>query len=543
MSSPKKEILVLGGGFAGVYTARCLEKILRPEEASIHIVNVENYWVNQPLLAEVISGSVGITDVVSPIRRLCRRTHLVMRSVESIDLRSKTVIVSPGFRPRRLELHYDYLVIALGGRTDFSRMPGMVEHALPFRTLGDALEVRNRLIHTLEEADVETDPDMRAKLLTFVVAGGGFSGVEVLAEINDFVRRVKRNYLRLRDEPVRAVLIHSGARILPEVDERLAFTAQKILVRRGVDLRLKDRLVAATSEKAILKSGAEIPTKTIVSAVPSAAPPVLQKLDCAKDKDRLQVNGNLELVGYEGQVWALGDCAAIKTQSGNAVPATAQHATREARVAAKNIAATIRGAKPSLFSFEGLGKMGSLGHYSAVADILGVRISGFFAWFVRRTIYLMKMPGFNRKVRIACDWAIALIFPPDLVQVRLLRGSAISRQHFEPGEIVFNQGDLGNCVYVIEKGECDVLLEKDGETVRLAALKGGDYFGEMAVLNDVSRSATIRTRAAMDVLVIPKSDFDMLKTAVPAFGNVFRELARTRTAAGTARTAREENSR
>ena len=273
-----KKVLILGGGFAGVYTARSLERLLRPGEAEITIVNRENYWVYQPMLPEVISGSIGLTDVVSPIRRLCPRTRLVMREVESIDLDRRTVTVSPGFRPVATTLSY----------------------AMPFRTLADALAVRNHLIHALEEADCEEDADLRGKLLTFVVGGGGFSGVEAIAELNDFIRAVKSNYPRLRGETVRCVLIQSGDRILPEMAEPLAVFAQKLLRKRGVEIILKDRLRAATSERAILKSGVEIPCKTIISTVPSAAPPVLDRLQCKKDRGKLLVDSALCLVDYPG---------------------------------------------------------------------------------------------------------------------------------------------------------------------------------------------------------------------------------------------------
>src|SRR2546421_2007230 len=191
-----KRILILGGGFAGVYTARTLEKLLRPEEAEITLVNRENYWVYQPMLPEVISGSIGLTDVVSPIRRLCPRTRLVMREVELIDLEQRTVTVSPGFRPVQTKLPYDYLVIALGAVTNFYGMPGMIENAMPFRTLADALAVRNHLIHALEEADCEDDPELRRKLLTFVIGGGGFSGVVVLCELNYIIGAVKAPLLQ-----------------------------------------------------------------------------------------------------------------------------------------------------------------------------------------------------------------------------------------------------------------------------------------------------------------------------------------------------------
>ena len=530
MPGSKKKVLILGGGFAGMYTAKHLESLLQPEKAEISLVNLENYSVYQPMLPEVISGSIGLTDVVSPIRRICPRSHLIMRDVEEIDLARKVVTVSPGFRPRRLELPYDYLVVALGGTTSFYGMPGMLENAKPFRNLADAVSLRNHLIHALEEADVETEPGLRSKLLTFVVAGGGFSGVEVMAELNDFVNSVKNHYSRIRKEKVRCVLVHSGDRILPEMTQDLAVFAQRILARRGVEIVLKDRLAAATSEKAIFKSGVEVPTKTIVSTVPSTVAPVLQKLECAKDKGRLLVNSFLELNGYEGTVWALGDCSSAKTKAGNPVPPTAQHAIREAKTVAHNIAAAIRGGTRLEFAFEGLGKLGSLGHFSAVAEILGVRISGFPAWLLWRGIYLSKFPGFSQKVRIGLDWLTALLFPPDLVQLKMLRESDIRRQHFEPGEVVFNQGDFGDSVYVIEKGTCEVIREQDGQRRHLADLGGGDYFGEMAVLADVSRNATIRATTPLDVLLIPKDDFSTLKNAVPAFGDVFKELAKARSA-------------
>jgi NADH:ubiquinone reductase (H+-translocating) len=528
MSSTEKRILILGGGFAGVYTARHLEKMLKPGEASLSLVNRENYWVYQPMIPEIISGAIGLTDVVAPIRELCRRTELVMRDVECIDLKKKMVTVSPGFRPRKMEIAYDYLVIALGSTTKFSGMPGLVEHARPFRNLADAMNLRNHVINVLEEAEVEPDPEIRAKLLTFVVAGGGFSGVEVIAELNDFLRRVKRRFPELRDQKHRCVLVHSGDRLLPEMEPGLAGFAHRILKKRGVEIILKDRLAAATSEKAILNSKNEIPTKTVISTVPSQIPPVLQKLDCQYDKGRLQVNGNLELVGYEGQVWAVGDCASITTAGGQPVPPTAQHATREAKTVAQNIAATLHGGPSSAFSFEGLGKLGSLGHYSAVAEILGIKISGFPAWCLWRTIYLMKMPTLNRKVRIFLDWALSVFFPPDLVEVRNVAENGISRQHFEAGEVVFYQGDVGDKVYIIESGQCEVLQHRDNLENVVATLGAGDYFGEMAVLSDTSRNATVRAMTRMDVLLVSKGDFDLLKKAVPAFGDVFSNLASKR---------------
>jgi NADH dehydrogenase len=230
----------------------------------------------------------------------------------------------------------------------------------------------------------------------------------------------------------------------------------------------------------------------------------------------------------------LGDCASIKTASGKPVPPTAQHATREATTCAMNIAAAIRGGQPALFTFEGLGTLGSLGHGSAVAQIFGMKISGLIAWVLWRTIYLMKIPGVKSKFRISIDWFTHLLFPPDLAQTRMEQESGIKNQHFEPGDVVFHQGDLGDSVYVIEKGECDVIKEDDGASRVLATLGAGDYFGEMALLSDKTRNATIRAKTAMEVLLIPKGDFDTLRKSVPAFGEVFHELARKRAPAHSA---------
>jgi NADH dehydrogenase len=280
-----------------------------------------------------------------------------------------------------------------------------------------------------------------------------------------------------------------------------------------------------------LQSGTEIPCKTVVSTVPSALPPIVQRLDCPKELGKLLVNTGLELKNYEGKVWALGDCAAIKTVAGTAVPPTAQHAIREATTAAINIAAAVRGGKRAHFRFEGLGTLGSLGHGAAVAQIFGVKVSGLLAWLLWRCVYLMKMPGLNRKVRIATDWLLHLLFPPELAQTKVAFESGIRNQHFEPGDIIFQQGDLGDSVYVIEEGECEALREEKGERELLTTLSRGEYFGEMALLSDRTRNATIRARTAMNVLIIPKADFNKLRRSVPAFGDVFSELAKRRAVA------------
>src|SRR6266496_2691320 len=273
----RKRIVILGGGFAGVYTAMHLEKALRRrDDLEILLINKENYFVFQPMLAEVVSGSIGMLDTVSPIRRMLPRTDLHVREVESIDIENQTITTTPGLHPHPNVIPYDHLVLALGNVTDFRGLRGLPEHAIPFKNLGDALFIRNHVIHVLEEAAIEhNDKRLRLQLLTFVVAGGGFSGVEVVAELNDFVREVVRNYPQIDSSEVRVVLLHALDRILPELDERLALYAQNILAKRGVEILLNTRLKAASSEEAILADGARIATRTLISTIPSSPNPLI----------------------------------------------------------------------------------------------------------------------------------------------------------------------------------------------------------------------------------------------------------------------------
>jgi NADH dehydrogenase len=531
----RKRVVILGAGFAGVYAAQHLEKLRgRKDDFDIILVNKENYFVFQPMLPEVISGSIGLLDTVSPLRRMLPGTDIHVREVEAIDLQRRTVTTSPGFRPHPHVIGFDHLVLAVGNVTDFRGLRGLPEHALPFKNLADALRLRNHVIRALEEASIEVDdPQLRAQLLTFVVAGGGFSGVEVVAELNDFVRGVARNYPRIDPAELRVILLHSGDRILPEMTERLALFAQKLLGRRGVDVRLGCRLEAATGEEAVLAGGARIPTRTIVSTVPASPHPIIESLEVPKGKNsRIKTDAFLQVEGAPN-VWALGDCALVPTPGGAGVcPPTAQHALRQGRVAAHNIVATIRGGEKKRFDFKGLGQMGALGHRSAVAEIMGVKVSGFFAWWLWRTIYLMKLPGWGRRLKVGTSWTLDLLLPAELIDLKLTASAGIAREHFEPGEEVFHQGDVGDRIYIILSGQADVVRE-DGEREKLLAQLGaGEYFGEMALLNQTTRNATVRCAAPLDVLSVPKREFNLLAASIPELRRSFEDLMARRSGAG-----------
>lgn len=532
----RTRVVILGGGFAGIYTAAHLEKALASrDDLEIILINKENYFVFQPMLAEVISGSIGILDTVSPIRRLLPRTDLHVREVESIDIKDQTITTTPGFRPQSRVIHYDHLVLALGNVTDFRSLRGLPEHAIPFKNLGDALYLRNHVIHVLEEAAIEHhDPELRAQLLTFVVAGGGFSGVEVVAELNDFVRSVIRNYPQLNPAEVRVVLLHSQDRILPELDEKLALYAQKILAKRGVEIRLNTKLEAATGAEAILADGHRISTRTLISTVPSSPNPLIDALDLPKERGRLKADSSL-LVKGTNNVWALGDCAIVPMADGGIFPPTAQFAIRQAKTAADNIVAAIRGGERKTFRFKELGKLAALGHRTAVAQVFGMNVSGFLAWFLWRTIYLMKLPGWGRRMKVAASWTFDLVLPPELVQLKLTNSMGIAHEHFEPGQEVFQQGDLGDRIYIIAKGRAEVVREEGKRQAVLAQLGPGEYFGEMALLNHTTRNATVRCTEALDVLSIHKREFGLLAANLPAIRESFEEVMQQRRAVTEAR--------
>jgi NADH:ubiquinone reductase (H+-translocating) len=531
MTNPKKRVLVLGGGFGGVYVAIHLGKLLsKPEleEIEVVLVNRENYIVFQPLLPEVISGSVALNHVIAPIRRMAPKANLFTRDVESIDPAQRVVRLSAGTRPVTTSIHYDHLVIAVGTRLDHSKIPGMREHAHPFKYLGDALYLRNQLVHSLEEAETEPDLEMRRQLLTFVVAGGGFSGVECIAEMNDFLREAVHAYHNISEKDLRLILLQRGKRILPELTESLAAFAYKLLAKRGVEIRLGASLKAVSAGAVVVEDEATrqteiIATRTTIATVPAGPHPVITSLPFLQDKGRIVVNQQTEVPNWPG-VWALGDCAAIKQIDGQMSPPTAQHALRQAKTCAQNIVASFRGRPKRTFAFTGLGKLGSLGRRSAVAEILGIHLKGIVAWLLWRGVYVTKFPGFDGQLRLIADWLLDTFLPRDITQLRLFHEEAVHREHFEPGETVFVAGDFGDKIYFIVTG--GVTVERDGAT--LATLRDGDTFGEAALISDAPRNATIRAATSVDAIAVSREAFQELLGHLPGLSETMENIMETR---------------
>ena len=505
------EVLIVGGGFAGIACAQRLERLLG-KATSITLLSTENYFVFQPLLPEVVGASLSPQHVISPLRHLLRRTTVVRSQVQQILLaplgapEAGTVIAKVEGFDEPLVYSADHIVLALGSVVDVSRIPGMAEQALQMKNVADALALRHTIITRLERAMVESDEARRQALLTFVVVGGGFSGVETAAEINDLAKGSMKFFPTLASVPKRVICVHARDHVLPELDRRLGDYALDVLTKRGVEFRLNARTKAASRDGVHLASGELIPTQTIVCTIGNAPHPVLKDLTANAD-GRLSSDEFLRLAGRD-RVWVLGDCASIPDGYGSTCPPTAQFASRQGDVAARNIVAAIRNTALKPFRHKSLGQLATLGHRRGVAAIGKLRITGFLAWWLWRTIYLMKLPRFDRKLRVVIDWTLNLIFPRDLNALAVSRTSRHSAIHLEAGEALFRQGDPSTAFYCVESGRIELRrCNEAGEELDRVTLGPGDHFGEGSLLHGGKRTTTAVAMESSNVMSFRADEF------------------------------------
>ena len=423
-----RRIVILGGGFAGMRTAECLGKELSASSAvSITVVSNTNALLFTPMLAEVAGSSLEPSHISTPLRSSLRRAEFIRGLATSIDFETRRVNLdeNPEIEIGAVSraIPFDHLVFALGSVSNYLGMSNVEKLAFDFKSLLDAIQIRNHVIEKFEQADRERDPSRRRALLTFVIAGGGFAGVELAGSLNDFAHGILADYPNLSPDDLSVVLVHSRERILPELSESLGRYAQERMEARGVSFRLKTR-VADVRPGVVVLSDSEIPSDTLVWTAGTAANPLLKSLPMEKDKRGcLVVNKTLGLPGHP-ELWALGDCAAVvDAKTGKPSPPTAQFAIRQAEVLAKNIRAQLQGRRKQNFHFDSLGALCVVGHQTACAELTvpflrsrSIRFSGLFAWVMWRTIYLSKLPGWERKIRVLVDWTIELFFPRDIVQ-------------------------------------------------------------------------------------------------------------------------------
>jgi NADH:ubiquinone reductase (H+-translocating) len=401
-------VLILGGGFAGAYVARLLD-------SGSTVVSLENYMLYTPMLPEAASGTLEPRHVVVPLRQMCPHAELLLGEAKAHDVDNRRVQVQAG--ERVFWVRYSTLVVALGAIVRALPIPGLAEHALGFKSLADAIHLRNHVLGRLEIASADPNPTHRRRELTFVFVGAGYAGVEALAELSDLVRDALRYYPELRDTSQQWVLVDAAPKILPEIPTGLGDYAARLLAKRGVDIRTETTLEEVEPHAARLSDGDEILTSTVVWTAGVRAHPLLGELGLpTEERGRVPVDETLRVTGMSN-VWALGDCAAVPNLAtpGRFDPPTSQHVLRQARRLAKNVRGDVRP-----YRYRMLGEVATLGRYKGIANVLGIRLRGFLGWWVTRTYHLYQLPLISRKLRVVADWTVALFFRRDIAELGTL---------------------------------------------------------------------------------------------------------------------------
>jgi NADH dehydrogenase len=425
-------IAIVGGGFAGAAVAQRLERRLRRGEAEIVLLGRDNYTLFTPMLPEVTSGELEVRHVVTPIRAQLTRTTFVLAEVEAIDVEKRTLDYRYVLTGVTASLTYDHLVLALGSATSTFGLPGVADNVWALKTLDDADSLRNHLVWLLELADTIADANFRRKLLSIVVVGGGFTGVETAGEIFELFRSVLHFYRRLRLDELRMVLVEGGPVLLPGLPPKMGEYARRVLERRGIEVLTGDAVTGADRDGLALKSGRRIESATVIWSAGVAPSPTVANTVLPKTKRGAVVTGRDMRVAEFPAVWALGDCASIPDGTGGNFPMTAQHAIREGPHLADNLVRALRGEPTRPFSYRSLGMMAALGGRKAVAQLPGNRvITGFVAWFLWRSYYLLRLPGIDRRLRVAFDWTLDLLFPRDIAELRVDSETARADEGFE----------------------------------------------------------------------------------------------------------------
>jgi NADH dehydrogenase len=416
----RADALIIGGGFAGVNAARRLDrKLRRHDERSVVLISRDNFHLFTPLLAEVASSQIESRHAVNPLRRMLKRVRYIQGTVTRVETNGNRVsFVDENGRERELE--YDQCVLACGSETAFFGIPGLAGNAFTLKRIGDAIAIRNHVVQLLERAQVLSEAE-RSGLLTFAVGGGGLNGTEVMGELHDFVMRAVRDYTSIDPGEIRMVLIEMLDHLAQELPEQLGAYAQRDLERRGVEVWLNSKIEKYESGLLKTADGREVRTDTVVWTAGVRPSTLIEQIPVEEDAEdqRLPTNEFLQVRGFD-DLWAVGDCAMIRdSEDGSIHPPTAQHAVRQGRGVADNVWSALYDRELKPFSYKGRGMLASLGQHRGIGQVFGVRLAGFAAWFVWRSYYLMALPRWERRIRVAIDWTLDLIFKRDVIQLKV----------------------------------------------------------------------------------------------------------------------------
>ena len=509
-------VVIIGGGFAAVKFAKTLRSKLPGPECEILVFNRENHMVFHPLLADVAGASINADAASAPLRQMLPGVECRTERVQRIDLSSSEIeFDSAAGTPARLQ--YDHVVIACGAESNLGIIPGMTEHAFPFKVMRDALDLRQHVVRQMENAEASSDLDRRRWYLSFIIVGAGFSGAEVAGEINELVRSSTRFYRNFHKEDLTVTVVHSQDQILPEVAPKLRAFAQKRMQKAGITMLMKSRAVAATHEGIQLQDGRMLAGATVVCTIGTTTSPIVERLNVPKERGRIRTAPDMRIEG-QTNAWAIGDCAlVVNAFDDKPSPTTGQFAERQGRQAALNLVRIARGQPTQPFRFKALGQLCSIGGYQAVAEMFGMHISGFSAWVMWRGVYLFKLPTWSRRIKVALDWAWDVLFPRDLSFLSTDAAQQVTHAYYRPGDFIHRRGELAQVFSIIQEGEVEVLqvTEKSQEEKVIAILGRGDFFGEEALLADRPHETNIRARTVVRLAQIGSSRFSEMASSFP----------------------------
>lgn len=509
----RPHVLVLGGGYVPITLTRELRRPLKRGELDVTVVSRENFHIFNGFVGEMITGRIGPGSMLSPVRRIFAPAKIHVAEIESIDLEARKVVTSRHLDGARFELDYDHLVLGLGSVESNDAYPGLAEHAFKLKTFTDCLLLKNHILEMFELADIERDPAERRRLLTFVVVGGGYAGTEIAGELADFARLLtKREYSGIRREECRVLIVHPAPTLLPELYgsqstegqgrgksyAKLVDYATRHSVKLGVELLLETKVVGATPLDVFLSSGEHVPTRTIVSAVGTEAPPLFDTIEIPRGtRGRVSTDDCLRVEGFE-DVWAGGDCAAVPHPHGGTCPPVGIYALKHGSRIGKNIRRVVHGKEPEPFRYPGLGQGVSIGGRTAVGEVKGFPVRGHFAWAIWRFLHFYYFPSWDRRLRLLADWSIWPLVGRDIVQ--LGRGNQgeyeIRHQVYQPGQVIADRARPVRQVHVIVEGEVELVL---GEEI-VENLRAGDHFGRKSI--ELSRADTARARTLVRTVAL-----------------------------------------
>jgi NADH:ubiquinone reductase (H+-translocating) len=524
MKEPTR-VVCLGGGWVAIYLARALRSAVRNGEIKLTVVSRDNYSTVHGLIAEMLTCKIQPQQINSSVREMIAPAHLHNAEIESLDVVNRRVLTRRSLDGRAYTLPYDELVVAVGSVEDFSRYAGMADHTFALKTFADCYRLRNHLVSVVEMAAIETNPEERRRLLTFVVAGGNYAGVEVACDLVDYFRfLVRKRYPELNFQEFRVVLLEAGPRILPEMGKRyphLVRYAEKRVQRLAMELHLNRGLQAATAEGAVLNSGECIPTRTIITCTGMKSSPLLDQFPYERDlRGRLVTDEFCRVPGATG-IWAGGDCAAVPHPAGGTCPPLAHYAQKAGSHIGTNILRGSAGESLKSYSFNGLGEACTLGHRSAIAQFKGIPACGYFAWIGWRFIVLtMFVPSWTRRVRLMFDWWLTLVLGRDVVNPRIVDRGSICHALYEPGQIIVAAKEIRPYHYLVESGQVDLVSGDGHEEVFLGSLQSGDYFGDTT---RPSADCFVRARTRVRLLAIDGEAADALSAVRPDLATLLKQ--------------------